>query len=59
MRKVGISILGLDISQMQSKITEFENFEFDSWHLDLMDLNFVPNLSYGLDYLNSLKFSTL
>ena len=57
MRKVGISILGLDINQMQSKITEFENFEFNSWHLDVMDLNFVPNLSYGLEYLNSLKFS--
>jgi len=57
MRKVGISILGLDINQMQSKITEFENFQFDSWHLDVMDLNFVPNLSYGLEFLNSLKFS--
>lgn len=57
MRKVGVSILGLEISQMQSKIIEFENFEFDSWHLDVMDLNFVPNFSYGLDYLNSLNFS--
>ncbi|MBI95964.1 hypothetical protein CL656_02345 [bacterium] len=57
MRKVGISILGLEISQIQSKIIEFEKFEFDSWHLDVMDLNFVPNLSYGLDFLNSLNFS--
>ncbi|MBT5346893.1 hypothetical protein HOJ01_02095 [bacterium] len=57
MRKVGVSILGLDVSQMQSRIIDFEKFEFDSWHLDVMDLNFVPNLSYGLEYLNSLKFS--
>ena len=57
MRKVGISILGLDASIMQAKILEFEKFDFDSWHLDVMDLNFVPNLSYGLEYLNSLNFS--
>lgn len=56
MRKLGVSILGFDLQEMQSKILEFESYEFDVWHLDVMDLNFVPNLTYGLDFLNSLSF---
>ena len=57
MRKVAASILGFSVLTMQERIIAFEKAGIEYWHLDIMDLNFVPNLSFGLQYLDSLSFT--
>ena len=57
MRKVSASLLGYDYKSIPTAILELENAGVDSWHLDIMDLNFVPNLAFDPWYLDSLSFS--
>jgi len=57
MREVSASVLGYDYRTIQESIHRLESAGVDSWHLDVMDLNFVPNLAFDPAFLDSLEFS--
>jgi len=57
MREVSASLLGYDYKIIQDSIYKLEKAGVTSWHLDIMDLNFVPNLAFDPAFLDSLEFS--
>ncbi len=40
---------------LKEEISLLEKYDFDWLHLDVMDLNFVPNLTLGFDLINQIK----
>ena len=52
--KLSLSILNCDLTNLKEDI-KFYNPYLDYIHLDVMDGNFVPNISFGPDYIKSLK----
>ena len=54
------SILGADFGNLASQVKEAENAGAQWLHLDIMDGVFVPNISFGLTGIESLrKYSTM
>lgn len=51
--KIAPSMLACDFSQMGNEIKEVNNSDYI--HLDVMDGNFVPNISFGPAVIKSLK----
>ena len=55
---VSASILGADLANLSCDIKKVEKSGIDMIHFDVMDGVFVPNISFGLPVLESIKKST-
>lgn len=52
------SLIASDLSMMGKTVTEMDPSIIDMLHLDIMDGNFVPNLTFGPGYIKSLQAHT-
>jgi ribulose-phosphate 3-epimerase len=55
---VSPSIIASDLTLMGSLVKEFDKEIVDLLHIDVMDGNFVPNITFGPDHIASLKKHT-
>ena len=49
------SVLACDFANLQSEIEMVNNSQANWFHVDVMDGNFVPNISFGMPVLKAIK----
>ena len=55
---ISASILSADFLRLAEDMDAMTRAGIDSWHLDVMDGHFVPNLSYGLPVIKAIASNT-
>lgn len=56
--KLSASIMCADLMNIERDIRELEHNHVDYLHVDIMDATFVPNLTFGPDFVNALRKTT-
>ncbi|MEM4099856.1 MAG: ribulose-phosphate 3-epimerase [Thermoplasmata archaeon] len=53
--KLAVSIVSFDLTCLRETVKEIEKYGIDLYHVDVMDGNFVPNITVGPDFMKNLK----
>lgn len=53
--KLSVSMMCADLMNIGSELKSLEQNDVDFLHIDIMDATFVPNLTFGPDFVNSLR----
>ncbi|MEM2053393.1 MAG: ribulose-phosphate 3-epimerase, partial [Thermoplasmata archaeon] len=53
--KLAASIVSFDLTCLRETVKEIEKYGIDLYHVDVMDGNFVPNITVGPDFIKNLK----
>lgn len=56
--KISLSLLSSDLSDLKNTVRKIEKVGINILHLDVMDGNFVPNLTYGAPLIKCLRKHT-
>ncbi|RBP36155.1 ribulose-phosphate 3-epimerase [Garciella nitratireducens] len=58
MLKIAPSLLSADFANLEREIKQLHSLKVDMIHLDMMDGNFVPNITFGPDQIKDLRKTT-
>ena len=56
--KLSVSLMCADLMNMERDVRTLEENNVDYLHVDVMDGTFVPNLTFGPDFVNALRKTT-
>ena len=56
--KLSVSLMCADLMNIGTEVKTLETYGVDFLHVDIMDSAFVPNLTFGPDFVNSLRTKT-